>query len=354
MTQTGLQNLFDNFMRTNNEVHLNGNCLNERVLIIDGLNTFIRSFSAVPTINHNGKHVGALVGFLRSLAMAVTKFRPTRCITVFDGLDGAYRRRQLYPAYKSNRKNKMNLNRFLPMGPTMGEDKSFEEQLIRLEQYISLLPITVIMMNHLEADDIIGYITTTIFKDSKNVTIYSADKDFYQLISNTVQVYSPTKKKLYTQSTIAEELDILPRNYLTYKALTGDDSDNIRGIKGAGLKTLLKYIPELRSEYLTCNDIIEICKLKQLEKTVPKLLKTIVENETTLLLNEELMQLHEVNISGAQILDIHAWVDKTIPKYNPYEFKKLYNIDGLSTYSDYFINNLNQAFGHLDYYNNLK
>lgn len=346
-----LQNIFTDFMRTNSDAPKSGNCLNERVLIIDGLNTFIRSFLAVPTVNHNGKHVGALVGFLRSLSLAITKFRPTRCIVAFDGLDCAYRRRQIYPAYKSERKNKMRLNRFVPMGLVIGEDKSFEEQLIRLEQYMNCLPITAFMMNHLEADDIIGYMTTTIFKDSPNVTIYSADKDFYQLINNRVQVYSPTKKKLYTESTITEELEILPKNYLTYKALTGDDSDNIKGIKGAGLKTLLKYIPELLTTYLTCSDIINISRSKQSEKKCPKLFKTIVDNEYTLLLNEELMQLHNVNITGVQIMDIHGWVEKEISRYNPFEFKKLYNADGLSTYNDYFLSNLSQAFGQLEYYN---
>ena len=110
-------------------------------------------------------------------------------------------------------------------------------------------------------------------------------------------------------------------------------------------------MPELRTTYLTCSDIINIARSKQLEKKSPKLFRTIVDNEYTLLLNEELMQLHNVNITGVQTMDIHGWVEKEISRYNPFEFKKLYNTDGLSTYNDYFLSNLNQAFGQLEYYN---
>ena len=58
---------------------------NDNVLIIDGLNTFIRCFSAMPTLNDDGAHVGGIVGFLRSIGYAIKTIRPTRCVIVFDG-----------------------------------------------------------------------------------------------------------------------------------------------------------------------------------------------------------------------------------------------------------------------------
>ena len=58
---------------------------NENVLIIDGLNTFIRVFSVIPTTNDDGTHIGGIVGFLKSIGYTINMFRPTRCIIVFDG-----------------------------------------------------------------------------------------------------------------------------------------------------------------------------------------------------------------------------------------------------------------------------
>ena len=83
---------------------------NDHVLLIDGLNTFIRAFSVNPSLNEDGSHVGGLVGFLKSVRFAVNKFKPTRCSIVFDGKGGSKRRRKIYPEYKSNRKVKSKLN----------------------------------------------------------------------------------------------------------------------------------------------------------------------------------------------------------------------------------------------------
>ena len=84
---------------------------NDKVLIIDGLNTFIRCFSAIPTLNDDGAHVGGIVGFLRSIGYAIRTIRPTRTVIVFDGKGGSNRRRKIYPEYKQNRKTKYRVNR---------------------------------------------------------------------------------------------------------------------------------------------------------------------------------------------------------------------------------------------------
>ena len=83
---------------------LDGGEPNDKVLIIDGLNTFIRVFSVIPTTNDDGIHVGGIVGFLRSIGYTINMIRPTRTIVVFDGKGGSNRRRKIYPEYKQNRK----------------------------------------------------------------------------------------------------------------------------------------------------------------------------------------------------------------------------------------------------------
>lgn len=343
-----LSNIYDNFVSKkpkSADIAIG----NERILIIDGLNTFIRSFLAVPTMNYKNNHVGGLVGFIRSITNAIKNFNPTRCIIVFDGQDCAYRRRQLYPQYKSQRKNQMRTNRFVSIDPTLGEDVSFKDQLIRLEQYLNAMPVTYFMMNYIEADDIIGYMCTSIFSESE-ITIYSTDKDFLQLLTDNIRVYSPTKKKIYTCNSMLNEFGFISSNYLVYRALTGDVSDNIPGIRGMGIKTMLQRFPELISTPMNCTDIIKKCESEVESKSKYKIYGDIVNSKSQLLMNEELMQLHDVDMTGVQKMDIRKWCELPLNRFNRIEFNNLYNIDGLNAYHDSFIYGIMRAFDQLDYY----
>ena len=78
--------------------------VNSRVLIVDGLNLYLRAFAVNGALNDNGVPVGGLTGFLRSLAYAIRETNPTRVIIAYDGSGGSQRRRKLCPEYKSNRK----------------------------------------------------------------------------------------------------------------------------------------------------------------------------------------------------------------------------------------------------------
>ena len=165
----------------------------DKVLIIDGLNTFIRVFSVVPITNDDGAHVGGIIGFLKSIGFAIKMHNPTRCIIVFDGEGGSDRRRKLFPDYKAKRRTKIRLNRAYDWNTPEDEHQSMLFQMSRLVEYLQLLPLTIISANHMEADDAIGYITKQILTESK-ITIMSTDKDFLQLVDDRVSVYSPIKK----------------------------------------------------------------------------------------------------------------------------------------------------------------
>ena len=137
--------------------------LNDRVLITDGLNTFIRAHAVNPSLNDDGMHGGALIGFLRSIRYTIEKLQPTRCIIVFDGKGGSKRRRKIYPEYKSNRKVKSRLNRHVDWSTSPAdEQESMKLQMGRLIQYLEQLPITLISIDDIEADDSIAYITKQI------------------------------------------------------------------------------------------------------------------------------------------------------------------------------------------------
>ena len=113
---------------------------NDKILVIDGLNTFIRVFSVIPTLNDDGIHIGGIVGFLKSVGYAIKMLRPTRCIIVFDGKGGSTRRRKVYSEYKNRRKTKIRLNRANEYSSVEDEHQSMLLQLQRGVEYLENLP----------------------------------------------------------------------------------------------------------------------------------------------------------------------------------------------------------------------
>jgi len=215
--------------------------LNSRVLIIDSLNSFLRSFTIIRHINHTGNHIGGLTGYLRSLSYAMGLIKPTRVICVFDGQGGSTNKRYLYPEYKGNR----GINRVTnwDMFESQEEEsESITNQLIRLVEYLKCLPIDLISIDKIEADDVIGYMAGQI--DGK-VWISSSDRDYLQLVSDRVTVFSPTKRKFYDPKLVLDEYGVTAENFLTQKILLGDSGDNVPGVNGLGSKTLIKSFPEL-------------------------------------------------------------------------------------------------------------
>ena len=164
---------------------------NDRILLIDGLNTFIRAFAANPVTNEDGVHIGGITGFLMSIGYAIRNIKPTRVIICFDGKGGSQRRRKIYPDYKGNRRVRTRLTRHVSIGSMDDEKVAMKQQLLRLSQYLETLPLQILSIENIEADDTIAYITQQVYPDSQ-VFIMSTDKDFMQLVSKRVSVWSPT------------------------------------------------------------------------------------------------------------------------------------------------------------------
>ena len=126
----------------------------DHILVVDGLNQFIRAWVAVPTLSSNGEHVGGVSGFLSSLGYAIKLLRPTRVIVVFDGKGGSERRRKLY---KDGRKVMKRLNRaYEDMSDGNTEQKSVVEQMGKLVSFLQELPVSIVSIDYIEADDTIG------------------------------------------------------------------------------------------------------------------------------------------------------------------------------------------------------
>jgi len=278
---------------------------NDRILLIDGLNTFIRNFSVNPATNDDGLHVGGLAGSLKSIALAIRTTSPTACIVVFDGKGGSTKRRKLFPEYKANRKVHRRLNR-TDFHDGINEEEAMKRQIVRLFDYLETLPVKTMMFDGMEADDVIGYVCSNLYPDSEKV-IYSMDKDFYQLINDKVSVYSPIKKMTIDEKWIDHEFGMTPNNYLIYRTLDGDKSDDIDGVKGCGHKTLQKKLPLLFDEEIV--NIDDVLKYSNEHKSEAKVLENISNDGKKLHRNYKLMQLLDVDIPARAKSRIRSIMD---------------------------------------------
>ena len=303
---------------------------NDKVLLIDGLNTFIRVFSVIPTTNEDGIHIGGIVGFLRSIAYVVNMIRPTRVIIAFDGKGGSSRRRKIYPQYKQNRKTKYRVNRSNSFASQDDERMNMIMQIQRVVEYLEALPLTVLSYDNIEADDTIGYICRQVLTDSQ-ITIMSTDKDFLQLTNDRIQVWSPTKKKMYDEEAVLEEYGISSHNLIWYRVLDGDKSDNISGVRGLGLKTIQKKLP-----FLSENRIVEM----------DEVVNELPEHKDIIDLNYRLMQLTDVDISASTKTKIVDRVNAPINRLVKFKFEKMFLEDKMYTalpnLTSWLLTNFNQ------------
>jgi len=297
--------------------------VNNRVLIVDGLNLYLRAFAVNGALNDNGVPVGGLTGFLRSLAYAIREVNPTRVIVVYDGAGGSQRRRKILPDYKANRKPGKRITRWDAFKDAREEKDAMKIQFSRLIEYLDFLPVNVISIDRIEADDTIAYIAHTLLDE--DVTILSADQDFLQLVDERITVWSPTKKKFYTPRMVMDDYGVPAHNFLMYKVLMGDKSDNIEGVKGLGPKKLPKIVPDLLTQTTLDLDFI----LEHAGKGEEPMHKKISESETQLRLNEELMDLKNPPISGELKLQIARLIEAPINLLSRNDFIMMYSDDQL-------------------------
>lgn len=308
--------IFDSLSKETTELKIDS-----RVLIIDSLNTFMRAFAVIQHVNKNLTPIGGLTGYLRSLGYVINLVRPTRVIIVFDGHGSSVNKKYIYPEYKANR----NIRRITDWDHFENQEQESEaitNQIIRLIQYLKMLPVDILSIDKVEADDVIGYIAK---RYGKEVTIMSSDRDYLQLVDDRITVFSPTKKKFYTPATVLTEYGVTPINFLTQKILLGDSGDNVPGVHKLGPKTLIKEFPELALEDLvSLEDVLSKC-----EKGNKKVHSSILNFKHQLSINKQLMDLHEPNMPEYAISEIESMILEPYKQFNSRGFHKLYEDDDL-------------------------
>mgnify|MGYP001304845489 CR=1 FL=1 len=329
--KTRIFSLFEEFSEEQKESLESNAGINGNALLIDGMNTFMRVWTMYPTTNDNGEHIGGFTGFLKSIGHAIRLLKPTRCIIVFDGKGGSQRRRKIFPDYKMKKNVRFRVNRAMSLDMDREEESdSMKTQIVKLVQYLDLLPVTTICIDNVEADDVLAFLAKEKFEaNGHRATIMSTDKDFLQLVSENISVYSPTKRKIYLPDTVAHEYGIHPKNYLTYRTIDGDRGDNIDGIKGAGEKKIKTAFPCLSEARKV--DMKELVEISEANKKSMPFYKTFLkeENQTLLSRNYDLMQLHDSIMPASMQTKILDHVDTPLNSLNKFEFSKKFAEDQL-------------------------
>jgi len=292
----------------------------KNVIIIDALNMFLRSYVISPHLDKKGMPIGGTIGFLKSLQKVARDFSADEIIVAWDGHEGSQRKRSMNKDYKGGRKP-VRFNRRMVELPPEKEEANKGYQQVRLMEYLNQMPVIQLIADYTEADDIIAHVINHNRFSGWKKTIISSDKDFFQLCRDDVQIYRPIQKKVMTKQSVIDEFSIHPKNFALARAMAGDASDNLPGIKGAGLKTIAKRFPFLiREDEYVVADIIRDCAMQGKKL---KLHENIESNEKLIKDNYAIMQLQHPNIRPMNRTLISKAVDDFEPYFDKIKFTQL-------------------------------
>src|SRR3989338_5755319 len=207
----------------------------KKLLLIDGHALFHRAFHAIPNMTGPGGFpTGAIFGFLSMLFKAFVDIKPTHALVTFD-VPGKTFRDTLSADYKATRK-------------ATPDDLTI--QLPKLKEILTALDIPIYEKEGYEADDLLGIIAHKTPKDVLNI-IVTGDLDLLQLIDNHTHVYrfkiGFSDIQIFDIDKMVEVYGLHPSQWVDYKAIRGDTSDNIPGVPGIGEKGALDLIKQFGS-----------------------------------------------------------------------------------------------------------
>lgn len=286
------------------------------ILIVDAYSLFIRQYQAHPDMSEDGEQVGGLVGTLKALKNLIYEFNPTRVYFVWES-GGSTRRKKIFPDYKKGR-IPPRLNRFYGEDiPDTTENKF--KQISYLYEAIKCLPVCQMYVKDCEADDVISWLLR--YYQTEKIIIVSTDKDYYQLLNERISVYTPAKKKIINFEDVYKEFFIHPKNFAVAKAICGDVSDNIPGIKGCGYKNLIKRFPQFTlDKEIEIDEVIEYATPRRQDL---KIYNDVFSGKDTIKRNFHLVYLGSPQLSAAQIEKIEYARDNFEPKTNVFPFVEI-------------------------------
>ena len=208
------------------------------LILIDGNAVLHRAWHALPPLStKDGRVVSGAYGFMMTLLSAIRKFQPSHLIVTFDLAKPTFRHEQ-YEEYKAGR--------------TKQPDELYA-QIPILHEILGLMNIPILTAEGFEADDVIGTVARRTSLDDPDIRTYivTGDLDTLQLVTDRVNVFTMrrgiTDTVIYDPAQVTERYGLRPSQMIDYKALRGDTSDNIPGVKGIGEKTAGELIARFGS-----------------------------------------------------------------------------------------------------------
>ena len=298
----------------------------KKVMIIDGLNMFLRSYIVVPSLDKRGHPNGGTYGFMKSLQKICGMFQPDEVVVCWDGEGGSQKRKQIDKNYKAGRKPVRFNRRLIDLSPAESDKNKYNQQ-YRLMEYLNDLPVIQTMIDFVEADDVIAYVAQHKKYEEWEKVIISSDKDFFQLISKDCKLYRPIQDQVIDQPTLLETFSIHPKNFALARSLVGDKSDNLPGVPRVGLKTVASKFPFLKeSKQYEVEDVMEHCE--SLDRML-KVHENILEHSVLVEKNFKIMQLYSPSISNMHKKQINFSLEEFEAKLEKLELIKKLHSDGI-------------------------
>lgn len=273
-----------------------------------------------------GNPNGGTWGFMKSLQKLCKMFNPNEIVVCWDGVGGSEKKRTINKNYKQGRKPLRFNRRMIELSvEKQEENKAFQQ--IRLMDYLNEMPVIQTMIDYVEADDVIAFVTQHERYANWEKVIVSSDKDFFQLLEGDCALYRPIQKTLLRQKDILKKDGIHPRNYALARAMDGDKSDNLPGVPRVGLITIKNKFPFLSSSVTyEPEDIFKACEAVEKPLSVHK---NILKNKELVESNFKLMQLYSPNISNTHKKQVNFALSEFDKSYNKIEIIKKMVIDGI-------------------------
>jgi len=200
---------------------------NATLVLVDGSSYLYRAYHAMPALtNSAGEPTGAIYGFINMLRRLLKDYSPSYVAIVFDAKGKTFRD-DLYPQYKANR---------APMPDEL------RAQIEPVHQVIQAMGFPIIVVDGVEADDVIGSLATQASNNEMNTIISTGDKDFAQLVSDQVSLVNTMTETTMDVQGVNQKFGIEPSQIIDYLALIGDSVDNIPGVPKVGPKTAVKWL----------------------------------------------------------------------------------------------------------------
>jgi 5'-3' exonuclease len=217
------------------------------VLLVDGDNLLTIGFFGLKNHFYKGEHIGGIYHFINTLRRTIEIHRLDKIVVFWDGQDGSITRKRFYHQYKENRKSRIRSEEEL---------HSYGKQRNRIKQYLEELFVRQGEYEFCESDDSIAYYTQNSPKENK--IIFSSDGDLTQLVSENTKLFNPSHSKMYQPNDmfVYDHEQILIQNIKLVKMICGDPSDNIAGIKNLGVRRLITMVPEIKTEEISIDFIL--------------------------------------------------------------------------------------------------